>query len=121
MTKKQFTKWLQGKVDEMGDAHEIGHYGVEFDCGDVWREIESHDLLDEIGVPYAMGLAEPRLFFKLEDGLLGSWIETGSEGETIWIIVDWDVELDLHEVSPSSLDDAIGYARANLMNLEALQ
>lgn len=118
MTKAEFSEWLQHLVNEMNDAGEIGFDEGDGDCGDVWRRIESQDLLEEIGVPHAVDYVDRDLVFRLSDGLLASPFSYGTSGQTEW----WfsELEVNLRDYTVKELDAALGRARVAVVDLERL-
>jgi hypothetical protein len=120
-TKEEFTSWLQEQMNEAYEAKEIGcGSGVEWDAGNLWRSIEEEEMLDEIGVKFAMDHQGHDIIFECSDGLLASGFETGIEDETIWIFCEFDVTNNLRDYTKTQLDRAIGHAKVAVMDLEAM-
>ena len=120
MTKAAFICWLQELVDRMIAAGEVQSDAGEYDLGDVWRRIESEDLLGAIGVSCAVDRAEHHFLFRCADGLLASGYEVRVEGETIWWFDECQVARNMRDATNAEVDAALGRARADVLDLEAL-
>ena len=118
MTKVEFREWLQNLVNEMNEAGEINFDEGDGDVGDVWREIESNDLLDEIGVLFSVDYVGREFIFRLSNGLLASPFSYGTEGQTEW----WfsELQVNLRDFSIGELNSAITNARVALTDLDNL-
>ena len=113
MTKAQFRAWLQEQFDGEGA-------GDEFDAGNIWRDIESDEIALPDGVKVVMDHTGHDIIFKLDDGMLASFFETGMEDETIWFFSEGHVEDNMRDYDTGDLDRAIGHARTALWELEDL-
>ena len=112
MTTAELKEWMQAVLD--------ANPGDDGNFGDAWREIESLDLLDDIGVQFAVDPSGHDFIFKCEDGLLASYFEIGIEEETIWMFTEGEVEDNMRFYSYKELDSALGRARAVVLDLEEM-
>jgi hypothetical protein len=106
MTKAEFTDWLQDVFDLLIAEGEVLADSARDDLGDIWRHIEEKELLQAVGVPYALDYLNHDILFGLADGFLASGYEVGAEGATIWFFPEADVSTNLREARRSDVEDA---------------
>ena len=114
MTKAEFTEWLQEQFEQAGA-------GLEFDAGDIYRDIDSGDLNLPDGVEMAMDHIGHDLIFRCSDGLLAASFETGLADETMIFYAEGQVEDNMREYTERELQGAVDCMSGALADLTDLK
>lgn len=111
--------WLQDAVDAISRAWHPDTE-VEYDCGDLWDDMEDWMLQSE-GIDWVLDPLLGNVYFLCDDGLLSTILETGADGETVWIVPEFDIDIAVQEAELSDVNASVRRFKASLSELVAFK